>query len=92
MNDLTEMTNEAIDSAISEQYRRRDAAQTLAELTCEHRILRRLQREAARRIVVRFRATHLMPPKNGEPDILDQADTLLRRYGANPVAGSNGQS
>lgn len=92
MNDLTQMTNEALDAAIEEQYRRRDAAQTLAELTREHRILRCLQKEGARRIEAWCRANLLMPPKNGEPDLLDQAKALLERYGATTLAGANGRN
>lgn len=76
-----DMSDGEIEAEIEAQYRKRDAATDMAGLTREHRRLRSLQSEAARRIEERFRKTRLMPPENGEPDILDQAQALIEKYG-----------
>jgi phage host-nuclease inhibitor protein Gam len=75
-----EMTSAQIDDEIGRRYRTRDAAQTMTDLTREHRRLRALQKEEARRIEERYRAAY---PKT---DVLERAAALLAEY-ANVAVG-----
>jgi len=71
--DLTQVPDEALDAAINVVSEREADVQTLANLAREHRILLRLQREAARRIEAGYRATSDEPQAGGLGLLLAEA-------------------